>query len=329
MKEGQDKIYFVTAETFNAAKNSPHLEVFRKKGIEVLLLSDRVDEWVVRQPDRVRRQAAGVRGQGRPGSRQAGRRGREAGSREGRRRVQGTARQDEGLAWASGEGRARHLRLTDSPACLVADEHDLRNLARILKAPARSAGVQAHPRDQPQHPAVLRLKYEESTSTTGRRCCSTRRCWPKAARSTTRRLRQAHQPADDGARRADRLLRRRQRIAQALAVRITLLVLAHRAGLRVQLATRAIRGGAALVPGPLFCCAALIGSSPLRLAVGSWFGLLDDFRPFRWRLRLGDGRVGCGCRLNRRRLYGFDGWICFGESGCAGDAGRAKLCKCR
>ena len=47
MKEGQDKIYYITAETFNAAKNSPHLEVFRKKGIEVLLLTDRVDEWVV------------------------------------------------------------------------------------------------------------------------------------------------------------------------------------------------------------------------------------------------------------------------------------------
>ena len=46
MKPEQEKIYFVTAETFNAAKNSPHLEVFRKKGIEVLLLSDRVDEWV-------------------------------------------------------------------------------------------------------------------------------------------------------------------------------------------------------------------------------------------------------------------------------------------
>lgn len=47
MKEGQDKIYFITAETFNAAKNSPHLEVFKKKGVEVLLLSDRVDEWLV------------------------------------------------------------------------------------------------------------------------------------------------------------------------------------------------------------------------------------------------------------------------------------------
>ncbi len=47
MKEGQEKIYYITAESFAAAKNSPHLEVFRKKGIEVLLLSDRVDEWLV------------------------------------------------------------------------------------------------------------------------------------------------------------------------------------------------------------------------------------------------------------------------------------------
>ena len=47
MKEGQEKIYYVTADSYNAAKNSPHLEIFKKKGIEVLLLSDRVDEWVV------------------------------------------------------------------------------------------------------------------------------------------------------------------------------------------------------------------------------------------------------------------------------------------
>jgi molecular chaperone HtpG len=47
MQEGQDKIYYVIADNYTAAKNSPHLEVFRKKGIEVLLLSDRVDEWLV------------------------------------------------------------------------------------------------------------------------------------------------------------------------------------------------------------------------------------------------------------------------------------------
>src|SRR3546814_16796305 len=47
MKEGQDKSYYVTAYSFTAASNSPHLEIFRKKGIEVLLLSDRVDEWML------------------------------------------------------------------------------------------------------------------------------------------------------------------------------------------------------------------------------------------------------------------------------------------
>ena len=47
MKEGQKEIYYVIADIFTAAKSSPHLEVLRKKGIEVLLLSDRVDEWLV------------------------------------------------------------------------------------------------------------------------------------------------------------------------------------------------------------------------------------------------------------------------------------------
>ncbi len=47
MKEGQEKIYYITADSYNAAKNSPHLEVFKKKGIEVLLMFDRVDEWMM------------------------------------------------------------------------------------------------------------------------------------------------------------------------------------------------------------------------------------------------------------------------------------------
>ena len=51
MQEGQDKIYYIVADNYTAAKNSPHLEVFRKKGIEVLLLSDRVDEWLVSHLD--------------------------------------------------------------------------------------------------------------------------------------------------------------------------------------------------------------------------------------------------------------------------------------
>ena len=47
MKEGQDKIYYVTADSYQAAKNSPHLEFFRKKGIEVLLMGERIDEWLM------------------------------------------------------------------------------------------------------------------------------------------------------------------------------------------------------------------------------------------------------------------------------------------
>lgn len=47
MKEGQKAIYYITADTYVAAKNSPHLELFNKKGIEVLLLSDRIDEWML------------------------------------------------------------------------------------------------------------------------------------------------------------------------------------------------------------------------------------------------------------------------------------------
>ena len=47
MKEGQEKIYYITADSYAAAKSSPHLELLRKKGIEVLLLSDRIDEWMM------------------------------------------------------------------------------------------------------------------------------------------------------------------------------------------------------------------------------------------------------------------------------------------
>ena len=81
MKEGQDKIYYVTAETFNAARNSPHLEIFRKKGLEVLLLSDRVDEWVVGHLTEFEQEAAGVGRQGRPRPRRARGRGRAQGGR--------------------------------------------------------------------------------------------------------------------------------------------------------------------------------------------------------------------------------------------------------
>jgi molecular chaperone HtpG len=158
MKEGQDRIYYVTAESFPAAKGSPHLEIFRKRGIEVLLLSDRVDEWLV----------ANLREfEGKP--------------------LVSVARGELGLDKVKGEdatqdhevGRYKELlvglkralgdkvkdvrvsqRLTESPSCLIADENDIGgNLARILKA----AGQKVPPSKpilevNPEHAIVARLQ---------------------------------------------------------------------------------------------------------------------------------------------------------------------------
>ncbi|MBI5785816.1 MAG: molecular chaperone HtpG [Rhodocyclales bacterium] len=163
MKEGQDKIYYVTAETFNAAKNSPHLEIFRKKGIEVILLSDRVDEWVVSHVTEFDGKQLVSVAKG----------GLDLGSLEdeAEKKEQETAAGEfkeltDKIAKSLGERvkevRVTH-RLTDSPACLVADEHDVSgNLARILKAAGQKApDMKPIMEINPKHPVVLRLKYED------------------------------------------------------------------------------------------------------------------------------------------------------------------------
>lgn len=163
MKDGQEKIYYVTADSFNAAKNSPHLEVFRKKGIEVLLLSARVDEWVVSNlPEFEGKQLVSV-----------AKGGLDLGALEDAAEKQEQEKQaDEfkgltdkiktSLADKVKEVRVTH-RLTDSPACLVADEHDMSgNLARLLKASGQKAPIsQPILEINPAHPVVLRLKGEE------------------------------------------------------------------------------------------------------------------------------------------------------------------------
>ncbi len=163
MKDGQDKIYYVTAETFNAAKNSPHLEVFRKKGIEVLLLSDRVDEWALSYLTEFEGKQLVSVAKG----------GLDLGALEDAAEKQEQEKQaDElkpllekikaSLADKVKEVRVTH-RLTDSPACLVADENDMSaNLARMLKAAGQSAPLsQPILEINPTHPVVLRLKGEE------------------------------------------------------------------------------------------------------------------------------------------------------------------------
>jgi molecular chaperone HtpG len=135
MKEGQDKIYYVTAETFLAAKNSPHLEIFRKRGIEVLLLHDRVDEWLVAHlADFAGKALVSVA----RGDLDLGKIKGEDGAKEPDHEVGKYKDLLMGLKRALGE-KVKDVRvssrLTESPSCLVADENDMGgNLARILKA---------------------------------------------------------------------------------------------------------------------------------------------------------------------------------------------------
>ena len=163
MKEGQEKIYYVTAETFNAAKNSPHLEVFRKKGIEVLLLSDRVDEWMVSHLTEFDgKELVSVA----KGGLDLGKLEDEAEKKEQEKEADEfkdlTGKIKDSLGDRVKEVRVTH-RLTDSPACLVADEHDVSgNLARLLKAAGQQAPIsQPILEINPKHPVVLRLKGEE------------------------------------------------------------------------------------------------------------------------------------------------------------------------
>ncbi|MFZ5503090.1 MAG: molecular chaperone HtpG [Pseudomonadota bacterium] len=163
MKDGQDKIYYVTAETFNAAKNSPHLEVFRKKGIEVLLLSDRVDEWALSYLTEFDgKQLASVAKGGLDLGELEDEAEKLAQEKEADEFKELTEKIKNSLAERVKEVRVTH-RLTDSPACLVADEHDMSgNLARLLKAAGQQAPVsQPILEINPQHPVVSRLRGEE------------------------------------------------------------------------------------------------------------------------------------------------------------------------
>jgi molecular chaperone HtpG len=163
MKEGQEKIYYVTAETFAAAKNSPHLEIFRKKGIEVLLLSDRVDEWVISHlPEYAGKPLQSVAkggldlGKLEDEAEKKGQQQLEADYKELVERIKGS------LGSRVKNVRVTH-RLTESPACLVADEYDMSgNLARILKAAGQKVPESIPILEiNPTHPIVQRLKYEE------------------------------------------------------------------------------------------------------------------------------------------------------------------------
>lgn len=166
MKEGQDKIYYVTADSYTAAKNSPHLEIFRKKGVEVILMTDRVDEWMLSFLSEFEgKELVSVA----KGGLDLGALEDEAEKKEHAETEAGYKELVEKMKGALGD-KAKDVRvtfrLTDSPACLVADDNELSgNLLRMLKAAGQEA-PESKPilEINPDHPLVQRLKYEDAST---------------------------------------------------------------------------------------------------------------------------------------------------------------------
>ena len=162
MKEDQKKIYYVVADSHNTAKNSPHLEIFRKKGLEVLLLSDRVDEWLMSHlMDFDGKSLQDVA----KGSLDLDEVADEAEKKSQEEQVQEFAGLVERLQGVLSERvenvRVTH-RLTDSPACLVVGEQDMGNQMRKLMEAAGQATPAAKPTFEinPTHPLVIKLNDE-------------------------------------------------------------------------------------------------------------------------------------------------------------------------
>jgi molecular chaperone HtpG len=162
MKEGQDAIYYVTAESFAAAKNSPHLEIFRKKGIEVLLLSDRVDEWLVSSLTEYNEKPLKSVTQGELDlgelEDKEEKKAKDKVAKDFKKVIKDIKKT---LGDAVSDVRITH-RLTSSPACLVTGEHDMSaNLERILKSAGQHVpGSKPIFELNPEHPLVLKLKEE-------------------------------------------------------------------------------------------------------------------------------------------------------------------------
>jgi molecular chaperone HtpG len=162
MQEGQDKIYYIAADSHSAAKNSPHLEIFRKKGIEVLLLSDRVDEWLTShlmefEGKKLQSVAKGELDLGAD----------EESEKELEEKAKGAEkllkRMKKALQDKVEDVRVTN-RLTDSPACIVLNEQDMAmHMQRLLKEaghdlPSSKPVLEINP----DHPIVKKLDAEKS-----------------------------------------------------------------------------------------------------------------------------------------------------------------------
>lgn len=163
MRPGQDKIWYLTADNLAAAKASPHLEIFRKKGVEVLLLTDRVDEWLVANLFEFEGKPLASVAKGEVDL--SGVKGADEESAETAPAAETAQAVVDSLKRILGD-KVREVRvsrrLTDSPACLVAGEHDMSpHLARMLKALGQQTPeVKPILEINPAHPLVQRVERE-------------------------------------------------------------------------------------------------------------------------------------------------------------------------
>jgi molecular chaperone HtpG len=170
MKPEQKKIYFITAETFNAAKSSPQLEIFRKNKIEVLLLSDRIDEWLVNHLGEYEGKSLQSVAKGEVKLDEITE--ESPAEKEQQKQKEEKAKQEFDTVLTSvkkilgeqvKEVRLSH-RLTNSPACLVSDDNDMGlQLQRMLKAAGQEIGeIKPIFELNPTHPLLLQLKAEKN-----------------------------------------------------------------------------------------------------------------------------------------------------------------------
>ena len=164
MKDKQDKIYYVTADSFEAAKSSPHLEIFRKKGIEVLLLKDRVDEWLVSHLTEYagKKIVSVARGDLDLGELED--KVEKEQQKQAENEFSNVLKQVKEILSEKVKDVRLTYRLTISPACIVADEYDMNaNMQRIMESLGQPIPeVKPVFELNPQHAIVLRLKAEQN-----------------------------------------------------------------------------------------------------------------------------------------------------------------------
>ncbi|MGY0638742.1 MAG: molecular chaperone HtpG [Paraglaciecola chathamensis] len=163
MKDGQDKIYYITADSYKAAKSSPHLEIFRKKGIEVLLMSDRVDEWLMSHLTEFDEKSFQSITHGELDLGDLDDEDSKKAQEEAEKQVEGlTERVKTVLGDKVVEVKFTH-RLTDSPACIVADGSGMTTqMIKLMQAAGQPVPeAQYHFELNPEHSLVKMLADEQ------------------------------------------------------------------------------------------------------------------------------------------------------------------------